>query len=441
MTDYTLAPEETLIEITEPVPQTNALNFKKHKISFWAYLFITVFVVSAIYGSELPGFPLRYFAVISFLTIVFRALYDVEAEFRFYNTITCSDRIWKAVLISAGVILLWSLVTMLWATSRIATAQGILIWVCELGCIIMAGEFIRGKKRAIFAAQIYTIILVITCIIGIYESFTADYIKANIKEVSNIYASTNMFGLHRPYAHFYNINNYATFVQLGMPMVFIATSDMKWKGIINIIIMALAEAVILLGGSNTAMIIFAITFTLYVYMNRKSMLTWVLVFAVILAIISFSSILFELFSDVLSKNLYAQESQPRWQIWENILQVCKEYHYMGISPNNSENLEFFVFGQAHNYFLSIFQDLGIIGITAYMYMFFSFLKNTFTIYRKGWGEATKYCLMFLIIFPMSTMCMAKMFGHYFYWMEFGIIYSYIKGVEEEKILMLQELAT
>ncbi len=406
---------------------------EKKKAGFFSYLLIGVLVVSAIYGPDFPGFPLRPFTAASFVIIFFRALNDMKAEFRFFNATMYSDKIWKATLISTFVILFWSFVTLVWAENRYDTLVGITIWACEFSCIILCGEFTKNsKKAAIFTAQVYTIVLIITCGIGIYESFTGHYLKAGAKAAMDYNFAKNVFGLFRPSAHFLNINNYATFVQLALPMAFIATSEMKGKGVMNIIIMALVEMLILFGGSNTALLVFCITFTLYIFMNRKSMLTWVLLVSIIMAVIAFSAILLELFSDILSMSLYAQESQPRWQIWENILRVCREYYYMGISPNNSENLEFFVFGQAHNYFLSIFQDLGIIGITAYMYMFFSFLKNTFIVYRKGWGNATKYCLMFLIIFPLSTMCMAKMFGHYFYWMEFGIIYAYIKGVEEER---------
>lgn len=403
--------------------------------------FILFFISSAVWGNAVDGialpvvgtlFPLRI-AVIVYAIIIW---YKTFVLGEYIEVLPESSRIHKKLhktsIVAFTAMMIAGFVTMYWAYNKIFVVIDIVTWITSFLCVAMCVTTLKTKDDVIFASRVFIVNFLIIGGIGIYESFTGDYFNLTYDYYTR---HKNIFDMYMPASIMFNINNLAIFMVLSMPICFVGTEGLKGKQFWDFCLMVFGEVVAVLTGCNTALVIFCVVFLMYVYLNREKKSTGVIIVVVIMILIALSSIVVGVFNEILS---FAIEDEPRLDLWKNAFGVAKKYWFMGVGPGNSETVNVLYrtvnvaeTARAHNYFLTIFEEFGIVGFAFFAWWFVKFIYATFKIHGMAKNTPVKYGVMFIVTFLPSTLCMSSMIGYFYYWAEIGIFVA-MMGIVENK---------
>jgi len=405
--------------------------------------FIVFFMTSAIWGNSIDGialpvvgslFPLRI-AILVYGVVIWYKTYVLSEYMEILpDSPLISKKLHKTSVVALGAMMLAGFITMYWAYNKIYVIIDLVTWISSFLCISMCLSFLKTKEDVVFAARVFIINFLIIGGIGIYESFTGDYFNLTYDYYTR---HKNVFNLYMPASIMYNINNLAIFMVLSMPICFVGTEGLKGKQFWDFMLMAFGEFVTVLTGCNTGLVMFCVVFAMYVYLNREKRTTGLIVVTVIMILIACSSMVASVFNEILS---FSASNEPRLELWKNSLGVARKYWFMGVGPGNSQTVNVLFrtskiaeTSRAHNYFLTVFEEFGIIGFSLFAWWSVRFIYTVFKLHSYNKTSLLKYGVMFIVIFLPSTFCMSSMIGYFYYWAEIGIFISLAGIIENEKV--------
>lgn len=227
------------------------------------------------------------------------------------------------------------------------------------------------EDRSLFNAWFYGywISMVILALMGLYESFTGDYIHA---ASGNYLNRVNSWGLYYPKTVFYNINDMATAMTFAFLLSWIFFTCIKPDRKLKAASIVLFGINIAIGGSRGAL--YAVVIFVALVMIRKlpfrQIINW---FIVIIAVFGIA---------FLSENLIGFfEEEGRLSIWINSLYNLANSHFLGVGPgmisdvNASSQLISSSVTAVHNFVIEVFCEFGIFGLIFIVVCFVSMWIN------------------------------------------------------------------
>lgn len=129
-------------------------------------------------------------------------------------------------LVFFWVLLLYALLSLLWVENRAESLSGSFLYLLTGVFIVTLIPAVVGKTAQLQALlRILTACYIAAAALAIFEMFTGIYL---FTQNPNAHLYLNVYGLHFPYATFYNMNDYASFIVLSTPFVaFEIVEDLK----------------------------------------------------------------------------------------------------------------------------------------------------------------------------------------------------------------------
>ena len=392
-------------------------------------VFWLIFVTSVIWGSKLPGVTIPYIGTLFPLRII-------TFSFPFFVLLKSkipSSLILKKACFSFGIMLLSGILTLFWTINISSALTSLIVYMTSFLIVIICIYFTRNKEDILYITKAYTLNIILIGIIGIYESFTGNYIF-NFTIYDHYTRTYNLIGLYRPLVQFYNINDLAAFMVLSVPICFIAFEYSKSRLIKRITIFLLCVLVGFLSASRAAILGICILIILIVFkkLRLKNFVLHIIVFLIVnLLMLSFILLYFEEIMLFIIK-------EGRFLIWFNTLLVSSDYYFMGVGPGNSYYANFYnqhmpvsVYA-VHNYLLELFCEFGIIGAG----IFYLWIANLILENRRNMKFATanyrymlNMSLVFIVLFVVLNIGPSSMSGMYFVWLNFGVSAAIINLVK------------
>lgn len=398
--------------------------------------FILLFVTAAVWGSSIPGisvfFPLRSLTLVFLVLMLYKALFLKKNPAIFSHSPDKNAGLRNTTVITFVIMLAVGFITLYWAYSKTAVIIDLVTWFTSFFCIFMSLTYMGRRELLLLSARVYVINFIAIGAIGIYESFTGDYFNLMYEHYLNY---RNVFGTYMPSSIMLNINNFAIFIVLSLPVCFIATDGLPAKQLLDYLLMLLGEVIILLTGCNTALILSCVVFAMYVFFHRKR--GWTLVVAAVLVAVALTSlsVVANVFNEIAG---FSVGDEPRFAIWDNALGVSARYNFMGVGPGNSAivNLIYKTNLQSvsvnnHNYLLTVLEEFGVVGCAAFCFWLWRLYAVSFGSFRKRYDSINKYFIIFLVIYLPSTVCMSTMVGYYYPWLIFGMLMAHTARIEGE----------
>ena len=406
-------------------------------------LFILFFMTSAVWGSSIDGirlpvigslFPLRIAVLLFAVIVLFKTYIEKQKIMIIQTSGNRMSRFKNTTLYCGAAMMITGLITIYWAYDTGVVFVDLVTWFTSFITLAMCLFYLKSFDDVLFASRIYTLNFIIIGGIGIYESFTGDYYKM----VYDFYSrQKNFLGLYMPASTMININNFAMFMVLSLPICFIATQRLKGKSLLDMLLLVFSGFVTVLTGCNTALIVLCLVIALYAFYNRTKKVSWVLIAAIIITLLIFGSIIGNIFNEIIN---FSVKDEPRFAIWKNAIEVAWRYKFMGIGPGNGDIINGLYAENrmnattVHNYLLTAFEEFGIIGGGFFIYWVLKLIYNAFAVYIETKHAWLKNALIFAIIFLPSTLCMSTMVGYYFVWAEFGILVALCDVCEKQNLI-------
>ena len=397
-------------------------------------VYLALLITFTIWGSRLFNIkipavgditPIIALTMLSVLYLVFNI---TKTKKIYFDKIQKKTAIFLIVVINCAL-----LATFLHIVNIYGWATYIVSFVILICCI----NFIKNKNEIEFCEKILLVNVFIVLLLGLYECFTGDYI---IETYESYKYQRSIFGLYKPVATFYNINNLGIFILLMTPICYNALDNLRrGKNIVKYIFLILELFIIISTNSRGAIIGFIIFLTLYYKekMKRyKVMYNIILSLCIILLIISvFINRLF------INNGTSLISEESRIEIWKQTIKTIIDNNFVGVGPGNisTYNLKSdyysFNFGNPHNYFLEFLGDFGIVGFIAFIVWLYDIIKMYKKKIKTESDEKIKRKVenyyIYYIIFIISTITPSTMMTAQYIWLGFGFSLAFLSIYKKE----------
>ncbi len=266
----------------------------------------------------------------------------------------------------------------------------LVLWAWVILSTTWSPNLAKGTEMAGRVFQIMLLPLLFTLVINNRKSIIyayQSYVLGNIIG-SSIIIYNYLNGIQSPYYNRYTIQNFETdemsiFLALAIPMAAYLASilNKKWKRLINLFAMPLIMFAIFLTGTRTGAIIALIGILYWLFTHRKASFrvkTSILMIFIlsIITVISFApkASLDRVFSA--GKSLKSGDLNYRTVIWHASFQQWKTSPVVGVGLGGLGDVlskKHVNFDAAHNTYLHIMTENGIIGLTLYLLVLMSVL--------------------------------------------------------------------
>ena len=329
----------------------------------------------------------------------------------------------------------WSSLSMIWAYDRSVTIYFLNTFIPLTTFLITIPNIINSRNIFKNVMLIFIASCVICSIWISYNSYINPY------ERGSIFIGQNPNGVSRV-------------LGLSFIALIISYRMFKFKPAIEIIRLAslifLVTSILLAQSRGTFV---AILLSLLFIVDLRSrqifkLISFIFVAIIILQYFYYESLQFSLIPRVLS---FISEGDlgGRRKIWEVATDIIGDNWLSGVGFGNFAN----IFGEyslvsrgwysnsgSHNVYISIFSDLGIVGITIFAIYHIDILIKTrkiINVYNEG------LYILGLFVYNIASGLTTNMIISKFYWFTFGILLSAIslmnmKGFKEEKVYSIEE---
>ena len=283
--------------------------------------------------------------------------------------------------------------------------------------LVLSALFLRSRE------QLYTIILTMALSIGI----TAIYgVWQGVHGVRALAFTSNAMIL-------------AGYLTLMIPLLFVTALEypninekvrLFLLGILVIAILAM-----LFNLTRGAWLAIAIFFAFYIFLgmkkNKKAIIP-LLLFTIMCSMLVIGNPSFNDRVRSITDFTTNQSNAERLLLWESSWRIFKDYPLLGIGPGNFKKIynEQYIspeskvpnLGHAHNNFLHILAEQGILGCLAFCVMFIYFLYSGFNNYRKGFVlfKIFFFCTITLLIQGLTEFNFGDSAVIRMYWFILGI---------------------
>jgi O-antigen ligase len=264
------------------------------------------------------------------------------------------------------------------------------LWAWVLLSTIWSPNLDKGTEMAGRVFQVMLLPLLFTLVIDNRKSIIyayQSYVLGNIIG-SSIIIYNYLNGIQSPYYNRYTIPNFETdemsiFLALAIPMAAYLASilDKKWKRLINLFAMPLIIFAIFLTGTRTGSIVAVIGILYWLFTHRKASfrIKASILIVFILSIITVASFapkasLDRVFSA--GKSLKSGNLNYRTVVWKASIKEWKTSPVIGVGLGGLGDVlskDHVNFDAAHNTYIHIMTENGIIGLTIYLLLIVSML--------------------------------------------------------------------
>ena len=404
-------------------------------------VYLALLITFTIWGSRLFNIkiplvgditPIIALTVISVLYLIFIITKTKKIYF---------DKIQKKTAIFLIIVIICAILATFLHTVNI---YGWTTYIVSFAILICCMNFIANRDEIEFCEKVLLVNVFIVLLLGLYECFTGNYI---IETYESYRYQRSIFGLYKPVATFYNINNLGIFILLMTPICYNALDNIKkGKYIIKYIFVILVLFIIISTNSRGAIIGFVIFLTLYYKEKMKQykiMYNLILISCIMLLIISvFISGLF------MNNEESSISEESRIEIWKQTIKTIIDNNFVGVGPGNisAYNLKAdyysFSFGNPHNYFLEFLGDFGIVGFISFIvwlyYIMKTYKKKIKTEKDKKIKHRAENYYIYYIIFIISTITPSTMMTAQYIWLGFGLSIAFLSIYRKEGNNICQE---
>ena len=301
-----------------------------------------------------------------------------------------------------------------------------LSWVLSIAVVpYCMSQMFRKDEDRVFIYRVIIAITIAIAISGLYESYTGVFYHLT----NDIYAlNKNTYGFYRPNTIFFNVNDNAIFMFCCTVIAFFYPHEQKEAKYIRLLALFLYGGNILMTDSRGALLALAVFMALYYSYQIGSSKRYTLIFGIILLSFFYLPV-------VLSDEFFSLSD--RLPVWEASLANVKDTGFLGVGPGMIANIneQHYVgvdITAVHNFFLELFCDYGIIGLSCILLWFFSML----TIANKTKERITRSILMAsLISMLFATITCSSLIGKAFPLLFFSVIIAEINRQEDKNCFL------
>lgn len=306
--------------------------------------------------------------------------------------------------------ILYGLFSGLWAADNFLWFRNNIMLLVILLSLLIFINIIDCKKDIIYFSKVWTIILGISNLAAWYEIAFSKYLFT----ISN---NISVYGFRsQPVFTFVNINDFATYLAISIPFVFLwLNNDKKLvKKSLGYLLILSTILVIYNTGSRGALLALVIGFVFlfgitYIKINKKSMRTLFLAFLAILVVLAIASWAGYL-DKLLFKFIYNSEASNsvRINLMKNGLEYLKASKLFGVGSGNVEywleNTSYYgVAGirYIHNWWFEVLVNFGLPIFAGYLIYWLKILIKNIKLARSSDNKVSKYLAMAVVIFSIA----------------------------------------
>ena len=401
-------------------------------------IYLAVLITFTIWGARLPtlGIPgvgkISPITILCLLTAIYIMCYMVRKKKIMVNKM--QKRTIFLVIISIISIAFSTIIYKL-------NIYGCVYYFTSFCILIVISFFVEDKELHNFCEKIFFINVLIVLLLSMYEIFTGNYI---ILKYESYRYQRSMFGLYKPTATFYNINNLATFLVLATPICCNVINNSNNNKKIKKVCFLFINIFVIASTNSRAAIIAIALFLILELRNNKSKLKKI----ISISLLSIGVLVLLIGNSYYPKNnefVNEIEDEPRIDIWRETLKTMDKYHFVGIGPGNISDANmgrddyYYTFGVPHNYFLEFWAEFGIIAVVLFICLIFENAYICIKISRKSNDENIvkincENYIIFYALFVIMSICPSTMMTANYLWLILGLSISmtsvYMKGNEE-----------
>jgi len=336
--------------------------------------------------------------------------------------------------------LLWAVMSLFWASPSVGTARHLVALSSGILLILFSLLFLNTEKgiRSIYGLWVTFAVIVIG--IGIWEAVTGSHLS--------ISREGQYVGIRSTYpsAVFVNPNDFATFLCLSFPFMFIGLSFLKsaFPKVLVVLLMLTSLYFIGLASSRANIIALmlgvSLIFLLPRVRDRLKPVATILMVVVVIVFLGYAlsspamSSYFDVFRDiprqVSSLNLDDVSTETRTNLMRNGLALLQGSHFLGVGAGGfeshmAEGSVYYTWGitNAHNWWLEILVDYGVLIFALFLAFYIGLLWNLYRIYRRSESLLLKSVSLatFISLAMFSVACLSSsgLVGALFVWFLFA----------------------
>lgn len=275
--------------------------------------------------------------------------------------------------------------------------------------ILIFMNLIKKQEDILFYSKVWTYVVGFASLIGWLEIYTKKY-----------YFTTSPY-IYKyivykwPLFSFYNVNDYATYLVISIPiiLIYLNFTDLKVQKTLGYIIITATILLLIFTesrGSWLALLIgVLITFvkTTNKITKKSLLLIYVILFLMLFGmIIAWESGVLNAF---MSEYIYGKKSSDnlRLDLIKNGLKYLENSYYLGVGSGNIEwwfsKVQYYQtpgWTHLHNWWIEVLVNYGVFIFGGYLLFWFKLFRINFVKYNQG-NKLAKYILMSIVIFSIS----------------------------------------
>lgn len=423
-----------------PVLVIGLLYVNKINVDKWMYgLFIAV-IMAGFWGAyaSLPQLPSLF---------LFRILLAIHfILFLFSKKDFSTIKLLKVPLICMAVWILYSVLTLLWTADPMLSLNAIYFQIETSYLVFICVYYITSWKKMRQVLLYISCNYVVSLGIGLYEVISGKHLRFSAGTLLN-YADS------RPTGWLVNTNDYASYlvIYFGLVSLYLLSSKKKWHFAIWLVLLAVVTYLVIESHSRTGFLGLVAIVALVLFKVLRIQYFLLAIFGGAVAFCSKA-----IYSSIASSGLTSQlvdsftgkgdSTEERMFMYKFVIQLCKDHHFLGVGAGNTPRFLFeALYGTAnvditgsqtmaaHNFWLSIISDIGLIGFIPILIFFLYYLYQAATIYITNSNLKGAIPAAVLLGFIGVSVGSSSIFEMRVIWIALGLGLAVICLLQREKI--------
>lgn len=407
------------------------------------YLFIIV-LISGIWGPylgipQIAGFNL--FKILMFVHLFF------------FLTMKKDFSKLKKMQVPLFLFVLWmiySIISMLWSASISLSIEALYYQFESFYLLFMTIYYIDSEKKLYEATFFILLNYLIIISYSLYEVQTGNHLIYSAGNLRN-YLDTRPTGVLR------NTNDFAAFVGMYLAICcpILLRKRKLWAMIFFAVMMLVDLYIVIETHSRTGFLILIFIIALISYKTLKS-IDFIISLYLLTAFLVIKNIYGRFFGSVVDGALVAtftekgNSTEERFHIYRSLWDLAKENFFTGVGVGNTPSHVYTILNGttnlvkgdshlmgAHNFFLSVFSDVGFIGFLPLLLFFVYFFVESVRTYVHSESIFSFIPLVVFISFIGVSIGSSSIFSMRVVWIGLGIAFAVISVLKNKNISQLE----
>lgn len=361
----------------------------------------------------------------------------------------------KQYLIFLAIWLGYAFISIIWAADQIAAVKNVIFLFTGVSIILFIVYFFRNLNTLKWLYLLWLLIFVVLIPIGIWEVTTGNHLATSTLLDEERYwvrfAPTTVFG---------NQNDYAAFIALTIPMIFvwIRYYSKLYIRILGVLVLIASLFLLIMTTSRScyvAVFVGLAFWFIFLMQFKKELMTLVTVTAIcILLLLAFPDWLQETFlvvqsqisslEDATSATDASESDVIRKNLIKNAIYFAAQSAGFGVGAGNAEHYmerySIYPTGRitnVHNWWAEILVNYGIFIFAGYVILYISFFLNLWRAYRRlNFQPEVMICealLVGLVSFFMASISSSSIIAFPPQWIFFGFCLAFLNYLRNKKL--------